>query len=167
MIRRYLYYLFCLLCVCVCVWCLCLHTVSSYIQGFSCSVIKKDIFYLLLIVMNGKELSCQCRRHKRHRFDPWVGRIPLEKGMATHTSILAWTILWTEEPLVGYSPQGHKESDRTKATQHAHNMNQRKLFSLLPKCPTIIFLSVEIYNILQTFIFLIRTECFISDTHSF
>ena len=23
---------------------------------------------------------------------------PLEKGMATHSSILAWKILWTEEP---------------------------------------------------------------------
>ena len=23
---------------------------------------------------------------------------PLEKGMATHSSILAWNILWTEEP---------------------------------------------------------------------
>ena len=23
---------------------------------------------------------------------------PLEKGMATHASILAWTIPWTEEP---------------------------------------------------------------------
>ena len=23
---------------------------------------------------------------------------PLEKGMATHSSILAWTIPWTEEP---------------------------------------------------------------------
>ena len=23
---------------------------------------------------------------------------PLEKGMAIHSSILAWTILWTEEP---------------------------------------------------------------------
>ena len=27
----------------------------------------------------------------------------LEKGMATHSSILAWRILWTEEP-VDYSP---------------------------------------------------------------
>ena len=26
----------------------------------------------------------------------WEG--PLEKGMATHSSILAWRILWTEEP---------------------------------------------------------------------
>ena len=26
------------------------------------------------------------------------GEDPLEKGMATHSSILAWRILWTEEP---------------------------------------------------------------------
>ena len=33
-------------------------------------------------------------------FNPWVlGREdPLEKGMATHTSILAWRIPWTQEP---------------------------------------------------------------------
>ena len=32
----------------------------------------------------------------------WVGSLgqedPLEKGMATHSSILAWRIPWTEEP---------------------------------------------------------------------
>ena len=27
-----------------------------------------------------------------------VGKIPLEKEMATHSSILAWEITWTEEP---------------------------------------------------------------------
>ena len=27
-----------------------------------------------------------------------AGKIPLEKGMATHSSILARRILWTEEP---------------------------------------------------------------------
>ena len=31
----------------------------------------------------------------------------LEKGMATHCSILAWKIPWTEEP-GGYSPWGQK-----------------------------------------------------------
>ena len=25
---------------------------------------------------SGKELTCQGRRHKRSRFDPWVGKIP-------------------------------------------------------------------------------------------
>ena len=34
----------------------------------------------------------------------------LEKGMATHSSILAWKIPWTEE---GYSPWGRRESDTT------------------------------------------------------
>ena len=38
---------------------------------------------------------------------------PLEKEMATHSSILAWKIPWTEEP-VGYSPRGLKESDTTE-----------------------------------------------------
>ena len=38
---------------------------------------------------------------KRCGFDPWVN--PLEEGMATHSSVLAWRIPWTEE-LVGYSP---------------------------------------------------------------
>ena len=31
-------------------------------------------------------------------FDPWVGKNPLENRMATHSSILAWRIPWTEEP---------------------------------------------------------------------
>ena len=35
--------------------------------------------------------------------------------MATHTSILAWTIPWTEEP-GSYSLQGHRESDTTEGT---------------------------------------------------
>ena len=26
--------------------------------------------------VSGKESACQCRRHKRCRFDPWVGMIP-------------------------------------------------------------------------------------------
>ena len=37
----------------------------------------------------------------------------LLKGMATHSSILAWRIPWTEE-LAGYSPWGHKQSDMTE-----------------------------------------------------
>ena len=37
----------------------------------------------------------------------------LEKQMATHSSILAWKIPWTEEP-VGYSPWGHKQWDMTE-----------------------------------------------------
>ena len=35
---------------------------------------------------------------------------PLEKEMATHSSILAWRIPWTEW-LASYCPWGHKKSD--------------------------------------------------------
>ena len=38
--------------------------------------------------------------------------------MATHSSILAWRILW-QRSLAGFSPWGRKESNMTKATQHA------------------------------------------------
>ena len=38
---------------------------------------------------------------------------PLEKGMATHSSILAWIIPWTEEP-AGLQSVGSHELDTTK-----------------------------------------------------
>ena len=41
-----------------------------------------------------KESTRECRIHG---FDPWV-RDPLKEEMATHSSILAWEIWWTEEP---------------------------------------------------------------------
>ena len=46
----------------------------------------------------------------RPGFDPWVGKIPLEKGKAAHSSILAWRIPWTV-----YSPWGHKQLDITES----------------------------------------------------
>ena len=53
--------------------------------------------YGLLSGAGHKEPACKYRTHKRHRVDPWVGN-PLEEGMATHSSILAWRIPWTEQP---------------------------------------------------------------------
>ena len=43
------------------------------------------------------------------------GEDPLEKGMATHSTIIAWNISWTEEP-AGSGLWGHKESDTTEHT---------------------------------------------------
>ena len=39
---------------------------------------------------------------------------PLEKGMATHSRVLAWRVPWTEEPGGLYSPWGRRESDTTE-----------------------------------------------------
>ena len=38
---------------------------------------------------------------------------PLEEGMATLCSILSWRV-HEQRCLVGYGPQGHKESDTTE-----------------------------------------------------
>ena len=40
---------------------------------------------------------------------------PLEEVMAKHSSILAWRILWTEDP-GRYIPCGHIDSDMTEVT---------------------------------------------------
>ena len=39
---------------------------------------------------------------------------PLEKEMATHSSILAWEISMEERSLAGYSPWGHKGLDTSE-----------------------------------------------------
>ena len=62
---------------------------------------------------SGKEPTCQCRRCKRPGFDPWVGKIPLEEEMATHSSILAWRS-YGQRSLAGYSPWDHKSWTRLK-----------------------------------------------------
>ena len=54
----------------------------------------------------------------------------VEKGMATHFSILTWRIPWIEEPDGLFSPWGHKELDTTErltlslsARHHAGDMD--------------------------------------------
>ena len=42
----------------------------------------------------------------------------LEKGMAAHSSILAWRL--GQRSLVGYSPWDRKESEMTKQLTHTH-----------------------------------------------
>ena len=42
---------------------------------------------------------------------------PLEKEMATHSSILAWEIPWTEEPGGLYCPWGHKRVEHDFMTK--------------------------------------------------
>ena len=62
----------------------------------------------LLIAQSLKD-HLQCRRPG---FDPWVRKIPLEEGMATHSSLLAWRIPWTKKP-GGLQSTGSQEADMT------------------------------------------------------
>ena len=64
--------------------------------------------------LSGIEPTCQCRRHRRWRLVPWVGKIPWKRAWThtrTHSRILAWRIPWTEETgrlqLMGSQRVGH------------------------------------------------------------
>ena len=73
----------------------------------------------VLFYCRSMSLNCNVAQRLKHLPPMWETRVrslgredPLEKEMATHSSILAWRISWRR--LVGYSPQGHKESDTTE-----------------------------------------------------
>ena len=97
---------------------------------------KKDTYYLLGSLLgtkethlfiyslgfpsgtSGKESACQCRRHKRHRFDPWVGKLSQSRKWQP-TPIFLPGKFHGQRSLSGYSPWGHKESDMAEHT-HTH-----------------------------------------------
>ena len=71
--------------------------------------------------LSGKESTCQCRRC---RFDPWVGKIPLE-GNGKVTRVLLPGKFYGQRSLAGYSSWGHKESDATEHAPHPYTQVPR------------------------------------------
>ena len=51
-------------------------------------------------------LVAQLVKNLPEMWETWVGKIPLEKGTATHSSILAWRIPWTVQS-TGLQRVGH------------------------------------------------------------
>ena len=67
--------------------------------------------------LSGKETTCQCRRH---RFDPWVGKIPCRKKWQP-TPVFLPGKSHGQRSLAGYSPWGRKELDTTeRLSTHTH-----------------------------------------------
>ena len=60
-------------------------------------------------------------------WETWVQYLgweePLEKGTATHASILAWKIPWTDKAGWVHSPWGCKESDTTEQVSLTHSID--------------------------------------------
>ena len=67
---------------------------------------------------SGKEPACQPRRHKRRRFDPWVGKIPWRRAWQP-TPIFLPGEFRGQRSLAGYSPQVYKKQDATECTRVA------------------------------------------------
>jgi len=67
--------------------------------------------------LSGKEPTCQCRRDKQHRFDPWVGKIPCRRKWQPTPAFLPGKS-HGQRSLVGYSPWGRKRVRHDLATKH-------------------------------------------------
>ena len=65
-----------------------------------------------LPVWRGKEPTCQCRRH---RFDPWVRKIPWRRKWQP-TPVFLPGQFRGQRSLTGYSPWGHRQTDTTEHT---------------------------------------------------
>ena len=64
---------------------------------------------------SGKEPACQCRRRKRHGFEPWLGKIPWRREWQLTAEFLLRES-HGQRSLVGHSPWSHKELAMTEQT---------------------------------------------------
>ena len=69
---------------------------------------------------SGKESACQCRRHKRPGFNPWVRKIPWNREWQPSPVFLPGKF-HGQRSLAGPSPRGHKESDTIEHAQTLSN----------------------------------------------
>ena len=79
---------------------------------------------------SGKEPACQCRRHKRHAFDPWVRRIPWRREWQPNPVFLPGES-YGQRSLAGYSPWGCKQSE---AIQHTRKKQELKIVQSFKYC---------------------------------
>ena len=61
----------------------------------------------------GKELTCQCRKRKKSRCNPWVGKIPYS-GKWQPILVFLPGKSQGQRSLAGHRPRSHKDSDTTE-----------------------------------------------------
>ena len=73
---------------------------------------------------SGKESACQCGRRKRHRFDPWVGKIPWRRKRQP-TLVFLPGESHGQRSLTGHSPWIAKSRTRLSDWAHTHRLWHR------------------------------------------
>ena len=68
-----------------------------------------------MVLVSGKESACQRRRHKRHDFDPRVGKIPGSRKRHPYPVFLPGKF-HGQSSLADYGPWGHRELDASEHT---------------------------------------------------
>ena len=95
--------------------CFILYDLKGELNTFICSIVLQRW-------LRRKESACQCRRYRRCRFDPWVGKIPCRRKRQPSPVFLPGES-HGQRSLVGCSPCGRKESDRTELlSMHAYTL---------------------------------------------
>ena len=75
---------------------------------------------------SGKEHACQCIRHKTREFNPWFKKIPWRRAWQ-HNPIFLPRESEGLRSLMGYSPQGGKESTQLKRIiMHVEEKERKK-----------------------------------------
>ena len=90
--------------------------VHGVTKSWTCNIYHKLYIYIgIPSGSSGKESACQCGRHKRLRFDLWIGKISWRRAWQT-TPVFLPGESNEQMSLTGYSPWGHKELDVTEAS---------------------------------------------------
>ena len=98
-----------------------------------------EVSFLLPQWLSGLRICLQCRRHRRHGFNPWVRKIPWRRA-GQPTPVLLPGEFHGQRSLAGYSPRCLKESDMTErltlsftfcSMKHFAGMLQTRLAMLL------------------------------------
>ena len=76
----------------------------------TCEFYETAYHFWLSWWFSGKESACQCRRH---RFDPWVGKVPCRRACQP-TPVFLPAKSHGQRSLVSYNPVIAKESDTTE-----------------------------------------------------
>ena len=94
------------------------HLCSNY-NIISCFNIMYNVSGQLPWWLSGKESACQSRRH---RFNPWVGKIPWRRKWQPTPVVLPGKC-HGQRSLVGYGPWGHRLIGRNLATKQQQKNN--------------------------------------------
>ena len=93
-------------------------------------------FYLSILSSIGASLVAQRVKHLTAMWETWVRFLGwedlLEKGAATHSSVLAWRIPWTEEPGRPQSPVWQRVRHNLATEQRHSNTHRCTYFSAIP-----------------------------------
>ena len=75
------------------------------------------------LLFSGKDFTCQCRKCKRHRFNPWAGNIPWRRKWQPIPVFLPGKF-HGQRSLVGCSPWAHRVAHRAcvraRVCTHTH-----------------------------------------------